>query len=282
MRFKLIDAEKTALSLDRACRIVGVSPSGYYAWKSRPPSKRQHDDMVLLAHIRSLFACSNETYGSPRMHVELKEAGLDVGRHRTARLMRENGLKGFQKRRFKSTTNSNHDKQIAPNLLDQDFKCDASNQKWGVDISYIWTQEGWLYLAIVIDLFSRRIVGWHTSDRMKQALPIKALEKAIVMRSPPQGLIHHSDRGSQYCSEAYLKVLMKNKIQASMSAKGNCYDNAMTETAFKTIKADLVWRTCFQTRDQAKKALGRYIDGFYNPVRRHSALGYKSPVSFEK
>lgn len=238
--------------------------------------------MVLLANIRSLFTLSNHTYGSPRMHVELVEVGFTVGRHRTARLMHGNGLKGFQKRRFKRTTDSNHDKKVAPNLLDQNFECNASNEKWGVDISYIWTKEGWLYLAIVIDFFSRKIVGWHTSNRMKQELAIKALQKAITMREPKEGLIHHSDRGSQYCSDAYRELLVANKMHISMSATGNCYDNAMTETAFKTIKADLVWQTCFQTREQANKALGHYIDGFYNPVRRHSALGYKSPINFEK
>lgn len=282
MIFGLITASKAVLSVDRMCKILKVSSSGYYAWKHRPPSNRQREDMVLLANIRSMFACSNQTYGSPRMHAELKDAGFNVGRHRVARLMRENGLKGFQKRHFKSTTNSNHAKYVAPNLLDQDFECEAPNQKWGVDISYIWTREGWLYLAIVVDFFSRKIVGWQTSDRLKQELPIIALEKAVTMRNPPAGLIHHSDRGSQYCAENYCKVLEKNKMYLSMSATGNCYDNAMTEAVFKTIKAELIWKTCFQTKEQANKELGRYIDGFYNPIRRHSALGYKSPINFEK
>jgi len=279
---ELTRLRKENQSVDRMCKILKVSSSGYYAWKHRPPSNRQREDMVLLANIRSMFACSNQTYGSPRMHAELKDAGFNVGRHRVARLMRENGLKGFQKRHFKSTTNSNHAKYVAPNLLDQDFECEAPNQKWGVDISYIWTREGWLYLAIVVDFFSRKIVGWQTSDRLKQELPIIALEKAVTMRNPPAGLIHHSDRGSQYCAENYCKVLEKNKMYLSMSATGNCYDNAMTEAVFKTIKAELIWKTCFQTKEQANKALGRYIDGFYNPIRRHSALGYKSPINFEK
>jgi len=237
--------------------------------------------MVLLAHIRSQFSTSNETYGAPRMHVELKEDGLDIGRHRVARLMRDNGLKALQKRRYKKTTDSCHGGPVAANLLDQDFACDGPDQKWGADISYIWTAEGWLYLAIVLDFYSRRIVGWATSDRLRKDLALNALRQAIVMRVPEPGLIHHSDRGSQYCSYEYRNLLVARHIHASMSGKGNCYDNAMVETVFKTIKSEMIWRTSFQTRRQATNAIGRYIDGFYNPRRRHSALGYKSPITFE-
>jgi putative transposase len=171
--------------------------------------------------------------------------------------------------------------RIAPNILDGNFMADAPNRKWAGDISYIWTSEGWLYLAIVLDLFSRRIIGWAVSDRLKKDLALRALQRAITMRCPPPGLIHHSDRGSQYCSGDYQKLLGSLGIIASMSGKGNCYDNAMVETVFKTIKSDLVWRTRFLTRADAELAIGRYIDGFYNPRRRHSALGYKSPVTFE-
>ena len=281
MRFKLIDEAKKEFPVHRLCRILGVSDSGYFAWKSRPASRRQVTDMVLLAHIRAQFATSNETYGAPRMHVELKEDGLDAGRHRIARLMRDNGLKALQKRRYKKTTDSNHGGPVAANLLDQDFACDGPDQKWGADISYIWTSEGWLYLAIVLDLFSRRIVGWATSDRLKKNLALHALRRALALRHPPPGLIHHSDRGSQYCSHDYRRLLKAHGVMVSMSGKGNCYDNAMVETVFKTIKNELVWRMIFQTRIAAELALGRYIDGFYNPCRRHSALGYKSPVSFE-
>ena len=281
MRFRLIDAKKAELPIDRMCDLLEVSASGYYAWKHRGPSRRQLDDMVLLAHIRAHFETSRSTYGSPRMHAELREENLTVGRHRIARLMRDNGLKANQKRRFKKTTDSQHGGPIAPNLLDQDFACDGPDQKWGVDISYIWTGEGWLYLAIVLDFYSRRIVGWATSSRLKRDLALRALHRAIAMRGPPPGLIHHSDRGSQYCSDDYRRLVKRAGMIASMSGKGNCYDNAIVETVFKTIKSELIWRTSFQTRWQAEKLIGRYIDGFYNPVRRHSALAYKSPNTFE-
>ena len=282
MTFQVIDEKKAKdLSLTRTCALFGVSASGFYAWKRRKPSQRQLDDMVFLAHIRSQFSLSHETYGSPRMHVELQEGGLSIGRHRVARLMRENGLKALQKRRFKKTTDSEHGGPVAPNVLDQDFLAEQINEKWGADISYIWTAEGWLYLAIVVDLYSRRIVGWATSDRIKKDLALTAMKRALAVRQPEKGIIHHSDRGSQYCSDDYQKLLTDHGIIISMSGKGNCYDNAMVETVFKTIKSELIWRTAWQSRWQAHIAIGRYIDGFYNPIRRHSPLGYKSPCRFE-
>ena len=237
--------------------------------------------MVLLAHIRAQFFTSHETYGSPRMTAELKEAGICVGRHRIARIMRVNGLKALQKKRFKRTTDSAHKGPVAPNILDQNFAACGANQKWGVDISYVWTNEGWLYLAIVVDLYSRRIIGWATSNRMKQDLALTALRRAIAIRKPPKGVIHHSDRGSQYCATDYQKLLTTYGFIISMSGKGNCYDNAMVETVFKTIKSELIWRTLFKTRLQAEIAIGQYIDAFYNPKRRHSSLGFKSPIQFE-
>jgi len=195
--------------------------------------------------------------------------------------MRENNLKARQKTRFKKTTDSDHGGPVAPNVLDQDFAADGPDEKWGVDISYVWTAEGWLYLAIVLDLFSRRIVGWRVSDRMKKGLAMDALRRAIALRRPPAGLIHHSDRGSQYCSADYRRLLRNHGFVASMSGRGNCYDNAMVETVFKTIKSELIWRTAFSSRDEASKAIGQYIEGFYNPRRRHSSLGYKSPTTYE-
>jgi putative transposase len=282
MSFALIDAEKAGLSIETACGVLNVSVSGYYAWKERKASARQTNDMVMLAHIRAEFSTSNSTYGSPRMHAELKESGLSIGRHRVARLMSDNGMKARQKTRFKKTTDSDHGGPVAINVLDQDFTADAPNEKWGVDITYVWTAEGWLYLAIVLDLFSRRIVGWAVSDRMKRGLAMQALQRAITLRGPEPGLVHHSDRGSQYCSADYLQILADNEFVASMSGRGNCYDNAMVETVFKTIKSELIWLTAFTSRDQAEIAIGNYIEGFYNPRRRHSSLGYVSPVAFEK
>lgn len=282
MKFALIDQAKEQFPVHRLCGVLGVSASGYFAWKDRPACRRQRDDLVLLAHARSSFALSNGTYGSPRMTRELQDNGFAVGRRRTARLMRENDLKARQKRRFKRTTSSEHSWPVAPNIIDQDFAADGPNQKWGVDISYVWTREGWLYLAVVIDLFSRRVVGWAVGDRLHRRLAIAALQTALTMRRPPEGLIHHSDRGSQYCSIDYQAVLRSHGIRISMSGKGNCYDNAMVETFFKTLKSELVWRTTFFTRAEAERDIARYIDGFYNPVRRHSALDYLSPAQFEK
>jgi transposase InsO family protein len=282
VRFALIDVAKEEFPVHRLCRVLGVSQSGYFAWKGRPACRRQHEDMALLAHVRSAFALSHGTYGSPRMTRELQDSGLAVGRRRTARLMRENGLQARQKRRFKRTTDSHHNSPVAPNLLDQDFSAENRDQKWGSDISYIWTREGWLYLAVVIDLFARRVVGWAVADRLHQELALTALRKALIMRRPAPGLIHHADRGSQYCSADYQAELRKHGLLISMSGKGNCYDNAMVETFFKTLKSELVWRTVFKTRQEAEQAIGRYIDGFYNPVRRHSALNFTSPAQFEK
>ncbi|MHB0708115.1 IS3 family transposase [Roseomonas mucosa] len=210
--------------------------------------------------IRGHFTCSNETYGSPRMHAELKAQGLSIGRHRVARLMRDNGLKALQKRRFKRTTDSQHTNPVVPNLLEQDFTTTGPNRKWGSDISYIWTAEGWLYLAVVVDLYSRRIVGWAVGDRLKKELPMAALQRAHVLRRPPPGLVQHSDRGSQYCSGAYQKMLRDADIAISMSGRGNCFDNSMVETVFKTLKAEMAWRTTFLTRQQAELALEAIMD----------------------
>src|SRR5215203_2284951 len=282
MRFQLIDAAKEEFPVQRLCKVLGVSQSGYFAWRSRPASRRRRDDLVLLAHVRSAFRLSNETYGSPRMTRELQDAGLAVGRRRTARLMRENGLRARQSCRVKRTTDSHHAFPVAPNLIDQDFSADHPNQKWNADISYVWTGEGWLYLAVILDLFARRVVGWAVSDRLHKELALEALRKALAIRRPSAGLMHHSDRGSQYCSIEYQAELRKHGIRISMSGKGNCYDNSVVETFFKTLKSELVWRTVFQTRAEAKAAIGHYIDGFYNPIRRHSTLDYVSPVQFER
>ncbi len=203
MTFGFIEAEKASFPISRMCRVLGVSQSGFFAWQDRPACRRQQQDMVYLAHIRTAFALSNGTYGSPRMHRDLVDEGHEIGRHRTARLMRENQLIARQKRRFKRTTDSEHAWPVAPNLVAQDFTAHGPDRKWGADISYIWTAEGWLYLAIVLDLFSRRVVGWATSDRLKRDLAVEALRRALVARNPAPELVHHSDRGSQYCSVDY-------------------------------------------------------------------------------
>ena len=196
--------------------------------------------------------------------------------------MRENGIVAIRTRKYKVTTDSNHTLAVAPNLLDRDFSATAPNQKWAGDITYIWTSEGWLYLAVILDLYSRRIVGWAVSNRMKRDLAIRALDMAVALRQPPKGCIHHTDRGSQYCSHDYQKRLKKHGFEISMSGKGNCYDNAVVETFFKTLKAEFIWRSTWQTRRQTEIALFEYINGFYNPRRRHSTLGGKSPLAFEK
>jgi transposase InsO family protein len=244
-------------------------------------SQRQRDDMVLLAHIREQHTRSLHSYGRPRMTEELRELGFKAGQRRIGRLMRENGIVAIRTRKYKVTTDSNHILAVAPNLLDRDFSATASNQKWAGDITYIWTSEGWLYLAVILDLYSRRIIGWAVSNRMKRDLAIRALDMAVALRQPPKGCIHHTDRGSQYCSHDYQKRLKKHGFEISMSGKGNCFDNAVVETFFKTLKAELIWRSIWQTRRQTEAALFEYINGFYNPRRRHSTLGGKSPLAFE-
>ena len=216
------------------------------------------------------------------MTEELKELGFAVGHRRVGRLMSQNGIHVFRTHKYKATTDSAHTLNVAPNLLDQDFSANGPNQKWAGDITYIWTREGWLYLAVIIDLYSRRVIGWAVSNRLKKDLAIRALQMAINLRRPPKGCIHHTDRGSQYCAHDYRKVLRRHGFQMSMSGKGNCWDNAVTETFFKTLKAELIWRQTWQTRRQAEAAVFQYINGFYNPRRKHSALGYKSPLAYER
>jgi len=272
MRFAFVEERRSELPANRLCQIMDVSPRGYHAWRSRPASRRQRTDMVLLAHIREQFRLSLGSYGRPRMTEELKDLGFDVGHRRVGRLMRHDSITVKRNKKFKATTDSNHSFNIAPNLLNRDFYADRPNQEWAGDISYVWTQKGWLYLAVILDLHSRRVIGWAVSNRMKRDLAIRALNMAIALRRPPKGCIHHTDRGSQYCSNDYQKLLRQHGFQASMSGTGNCYDNAAVETFFKTIKAELPWQRSWQTRRDAEMAIFEYINGFYNPRRRHSAL----------
>ena len=282
MRFRFIEAHSATFSTNRLCQMMNVSPRGLRAFRRRPASHRQRMDMVVLANIKEQSRLSLGSYGRPRMTEELKEAGFDVGHRRVGRLMRENGMTVERTRKFKATTDSNHMFNIAPNLLDRDFHADQPNQKWAGDISAIWTREGWLYLCVLLDLHSRRVIGWAVSDRMKRDLALRTLRMAIALRGPPKGCIVHSDRGSQYCSHDYQKIVCEHGLRPSMSGKGNCYDNAVVETFFKSVKAEMIWRRNWQNRKQVETALFEYINGFYNPKRRHSALGWKSPVAFER
>ena len=281
-RFAFIETWRKTFSICRMCKVLQVSARGYRAWYGRPMSQRQRDDMVLLAHIREQHKLSHHSYGRPRMTEELHELGFKAGQRRIGRLMRENGIVAIRTRKYKVTTDSNHTLAVAPNLLDRDFSATAPNQKWAGDITYIWTSEGWLYLAVILDLYSRRIIGWAVSNRMKRDLAIRALDMAIALRQPPKGCVHHTDRGSQYCSHDYQNKLKTHGFKISMSGKGNCYDNAVVETFFKTLKAELIWRSVWLTRRQVELALFEYINGFYNPRRRHSTLGGKSPLAFER
>ncbi|WP_135081939.1 IS3 family transposase [Terasakiella sp. SH-1] len=282
VKFQFVHLQRENHSIAGLCRAMSVSESGFFAWRNRPTSKRQREDMVLLAHIKSIHYANYQSYGRGRMKDELQEEGICVGEHRVARIMKQNNLRIVRSQKFKRTTDSDHKHNISPNLLDGDFAATAPDQKWAGDITYLWTGEGWLYLAVVIDLYSRRVIGWSASRRMKKDLVMDALNKAIALRKPPAGVIFHSDRGSQYCSNKFRKLLAKYKFEQSMSGKGNCYDNAAVETFFKTLKAEMVWKIAFQTRDHAKKELFKYINGFYNAKRRHSYLNGLSPIKFEK
>lgn len=267
--------------VEAICRVLHVSTRGYRSWRSRPISRRARMDMKVLAHIREQYSLSLGSYGRPRMTMELKEAGLDVGERRVGRLMRINSIKPVRTRKHKVTTDSHHRLGVAANWLDGDFVADTPNRKWAGDITYVWTQEGWLYLAVILDLHSRRVVGWAVSDRMKKDLAIRALDMAVRLRNPPPGCLFHSDRGSQYCSYDYQKKLQAYGLRPSMSGKGNCYDNSAVETFFKSLKAELIWRQSWPTRRQAEAAIFQYINGFYNTRRRHSYLGGISPLAFE-
>ena len=266
------------------CLHLEVSPSGYYAWQKRRhcPGPRALQDRALAQEIDQIHTRSRQTYGSPRVVEELRQRGQRHGRNRIARLMKQERLCGRQKRRYRvQTTDSNHDHPIASNLLAQAPKATAPNRLWVADITYVQTKEGWLYLAAIMDLFSRKIVGWAMSERIDSVLVLKALAMALLHRSPPANLLFHSDRGVQYASGDYRQALSQAGLIASMSRSGNCYDNAAMESFWSTLKMELVYRRCFETRTQARSQIFDYIETFYNRQRTHSALGYRSPVDFE-
>lgn len=264
-----------------------VSISGYHAWFRRlhgPGSSRGNEEKQLLDRIKTAHRQSDGTYGSPRIYKDLRADGLRIGRKRIERIMRKHGISARPLRRFKVTTDSNHQLPVAENLLDQNFEVEAPNTRWSADITYLWTGQGWLYLAVILDLWSRRVVGWSMQANMERALVLEALDAALRKRRPHKtgGLICHSDRGSQYASGDYQIVLRENGITCSMSRKGNCYDNAPVESFFASLKRELVHRRKFATREEARTAVFAWIESWYNRKRRHSALGYLSPEQFEK
>jgi transposase InsO family protein len=268
----------------RLCLHLEVSASGYYDWQRRlsRPGQRAMEDQALAQEIGRIHTRSRETYGAPRVEKELRQKGRCHGRNRVARLMKEQGLCGRQKGRYRvQTTDSNHDQPIAPNRLAQAPKATAANQLWVADITYIETGEGWLFLAAILDLYSRKIVGWAMSERIDTVLILKALGMALLHRSPPGNVLVHSDRGVQYASGDYRQALSQAGLIASMSRKGNCYDNAAMESFWSTLKLELVYRCRFDTRSQARTQIFDYIETFYNRQRTHSALDYRSPVDFE-
>jgi len=282
VKYQFIEDHRDQYPVTLMCQVLEVVRSGYYQWRKQPLSRRKMADLLLLTHIQDIFVESRATYGSYRIQAELAEQGLRCSRKRVARLMRENNLTPKTVRRFRVvTTDSNHQLPVAPNRLNQEFTADRPDKIWLTDITYVPTAEGWLYLAVVLDLYSRRIVGWAMAASLHRQLVIEALQMALAARQPPPGLLHHSDRGSQYASDDYQVLLTKARMVGSMSRKGNCYDNAPVESFFGTLKTELVFHQQYVTRAQARLDIFEYIELFYNRFRRHSALGYKSPVKYE-
>src|ERR687889_250618 len=283
MRFGFIEQHARTWPVRLMCRVLGVSPSGYYAWRSRPESQRALANRRLLQEVQRLHAQHQGRYGSPRMHAALRAEGHRVSRGRVERLMRRHGIRALARRRFRpTTTDSRHSLPIAPNLLQQKFTVSEPNRVWLADITYIPTGEGWLYLAAVLDLATRKVVGWAMRDHLRSELATAALLMAIQRQRPGPGLTHHSDRGGQYASGEYQKLLKDAEMKGSMSRTGNCYDNAPMESFFHTLKVELVHQRRWATRDEARRDLFAYIEGYSNRQRIHSALGYLTPEQAER
>ena len=280
MRYACIDRRRITYPVRLMCRSLRVSPSGYYVWRVRAESQRAHYDRELTRAIRRIHTESDGTYGSPRIHAELRSEGFTCGRAKVARLMRKAGLKGCPKRRFRVTARGGYVK--ASNLLEQDFSAETANQRWASDITFIWTGQGWLYLALVMDLYSRRIVGWSMSRRINRQLVLNALSMALGQRHVKDGLIHHSDRGAQYLSDDFQAMRQQHGISCSLSGTGSCYDNAVVESFFASLKRERVRRRKYRTRDEARADVFDYIERFYNRQRRHGYVGNISPVEFEE
>ena len=282
MRYAFIAAHAIEFSTALMCRVLKVSRSGYYAWHGRPESERNIQNRGLLESIKRVFKKSRKTYGSPRVHHQLISDGETCSRGRVERLMSANGIRAKQRRKFVATTDSKHDLPVADNVLGRDFSVEEPNRVWASDITYVPTDEGWLYLAGVLDLCSRTAVGWSMSDSLERQLVMDALEMAYRRRQPGKGLLHHSDRGSQYASDDYRNLLKDYGMQMSMSRKGNCWDNAPMESFFGTLKKELVHHRKYRTREEARRDIFDYIEIFYNRERLHSSLGYVSPADYEQ
>jgi putative transposase len=280
--FSFIEEHKHQWPITLMCQSFSVSTSGFYAWLSRPQSEQEQRRQTILAQVRAIHTEVKRRYGSPRIYEELLDRGVACSLNTVAKLMHDNDIRAKTARKFRNTMDSNHKRPVADNVLDRQFNPSKPNEVWLGDITYIWTREGWLYLAAVEDLFSRMVVGWSMADHMESRLVVDALGMAVSRRLPEEGLLAHSDRGSQYASEHYQTLLLKHGIDCSMSGKGQCWDNAPMESFFGTLKKELVYDEDYHTREQARSSIFDYIEVFYNLKRRHSALGYLSPVAFEK
>jgi putative transposase len=282
MKFGFIERHREAHSVAKVAKVLGVSRGGYYAWRLRSRSQRARGSEQLVKRIEEIQGEVKYRYGSPRMTHELRRRGVRVGHNRVAALMRQEGLGARCKRRFRSTTDSKHSLPVAENLLNRDFQVGEANRIWLSDISYIPTAEGWLYLCTILDLHSRKVVGWSMSPRLRSDLVVQALIMAVLGRRPPKGLIFHSDRGSQYCSHAFRRWTRRYGMRQSMSRKGDCWDNAPAESFFKTLKGELYGHRAFGSHQEARTAIFEYIELFYNRLRLHSSLGYRSPAEYER
>jgi putative transposase len=282
MKYQCIFEHQQDYPVKRMCAAFSVSESGYYAWLKRETGQRARANEQLLQEVEQIFHAHRSVYGSPRIHVALRDKGISCGTKRVARLMRLHGMSARRRRSRVQTTNSEHAFPIAPNLLNRNFAAETPDRVWVSDFTYVDTREGWLYLATVLDVYSRRIVGWSMSHERTEELVLAALQMAVAWRKPAPGLIHHSDRGSQYASLCYQSQLQQHGMVASMSRKGDCYDNAMAESFFATLKAECVDRQSYTTRFEARQDIFHYIEQFYNRKRFHSALGYLSPLDFEE
>lgn len=281
MKYAFIAEKKVAFPVAASCRALGVSRSGFYDFLAEPETERQRRDEVLAAKARAVFADHKGRYGSPRVHRELQHRGDVVSERKVAELMRENGLVARRKKRFRATTDSKHNDPIAPNRLERNFTASAPNEAWVTDVTAVWTHAGWCFLAAILDLFSRRVVGWATSANNDRALALDALRAALIERRPPPGFVHHSDRGSPYASLDYQSVLERAGALASMSRKGDCWDNAVAESFFATLKTEALDSAVPDDQDAAHRLIGDYIDQYYNTKRRHSFIDYESPIQFE-